>query len=287
MGAPKTAKDTGTTILGLRTFTDELIPNCSRCFVISGPHERTKEIGYFAFCKKSGKLEKVGPYQSYFEALKNLTLTKECDSCSYNKLKAKDDYLPLLNEKFKEEMQSLYGKGDEVTITMSPVQSFVEYRKYLDVNFEARFGIKLFIPLADDPVAVVDLMKPCNNNKDFAFKIQALAGLIDRINGTELKNKIQKEGKENIQGSINILQQFLVENFPDYPRHIISNLRSLLNLRSKMYPAHATSAEIIVVLRNFGIDKYPLDDWEKGFSKIMHLSANSLADLITLVQSQI
>lgn len=285
MGMPKTAKDTGTTILGLRTFTDELIPNCSRCFVISGHHAKTKEIGYYAFCKKSVKLENVGPYKSYFEALKTLTLTKGCDSCSYNKLKAKNDYLPLLDKKFKEEMQSLYGKDDEVTITMSPVQSFVEYRKYLDVNFEARFGIKLFKPLTDDSVAVVDLMKSCNDNKDFIFKIQALSGLIDRINGTELKDKIQIKEKENLQGSINILQQFLVENFPHYPRHIISNLRSLLSLRSKMYPAHATPAEIIVVLRNFGIDKYPLDDWEKGFSKIMHLCANALADLITLVQS--
>jgi hypothetical protein len=285
MGIPNTARDTGTTILGIRTLTDELIPNCSRCFVMSGHHERTKEIGYFAFCKKSGKLEKVGPYKSYYEALKNLTLTKGCDSCGYNKLKEKDDYLPLLTEKFKKEMQSLYGK-DEVTITMSPVQSFVEYRKHLDVNFEARFGIKLFIPIADDPVAAVDLIKPCNKEKDFIFKIQALAGLIDRINGTELKNKIMKKEKDSIKGSINILQQFLIENFQHYPRHIVSNLRNLLTLRSKMYPAHATSAEIIVVLRNFGIDKYPLDDWERGFVKIMRLCANSLADLITLVQSK-
>lgn len=284
MGIPKTAKDIGTKILGIRTFTDELIPNCSRCFVMSGHHAKTKEIGYFAFCKKTGKLEKVGPYKSYFEALRTLILTKGCDSCSYNKLKAKDDYLPLLDKKFKEEMQRLYGKDNEVTITMGSVQSFVEYRKYLDVNFEARFGIKLFKPLADDSVAVVDLMKPCKDKQDFIFKIQALAGLIDRINGTGLKHKIRKKEKEKLQGSVNILQQFLVENFPHYPRHIISNLRSLLSLRSRMYPAHTTPAEIIVVLRNFGIDKYPLDDWEKGFSKIMHLCANALADLITLVQ---
>jgi len=285
MGMPKTTKDTGTSILGLRTYTDELIPNCNRCFVIGGHHGKTKEIGYFAFCKKSGKLERVGPYKSYFEALKALTLTKGCDSCSYNKLEAKDEYLPLLDEKFREEMQNLYGKGDGLIIAMSPVQSFVEYRKYLDVNFEARFGIKLFNPLTDDSVAVVDLIKPCNDQKSFAFKIEALAGIIDRINGTELKDKIQKKEKERLQGSINILQQFLAENFPNYPRHIISNLRNLLSLRSKMYPAHATSAEILVILRNFGIDKYPLDDWEKGFNKIMHLCTNTLADFVTLVQS--
>jgi len=77
---PKTTKDTGTSILGLRTYTDELIPNCNRCIVMSGHHAKTKEIGFFAFCKKSGKFEKVGPYKSYSEALKTLTLTKGCDS---------------------------------------------------------------------------------------------------------------------------------------------------------------------------------------------------------------
>jgi hypothetical protein len=216
---------------------------------------------------------------------RGITLTKGCDSCSYNKLEEKGAYLPLLDEKFKEEMRSIYGKDNELTVVMSPVQSFVEYRKYLDVNFEARFGIKLFKPLIDDSVAVVDLIRPCNDQKAFVFKIQALAGIIDRINGAELKDKIQKKEKERLKGSINILKQFLSENFPKYPRHIISNLRSLLSLRSKMYPIHVTSTEIIVVLRNFGIDKYPLDDWEKGFSKIIQLCAKSLADFVTLVQS--
>ena len=193
MEMPNTDKDTGTSILGMRKYIDELIPNCGRCIVIGSSHEKTKERGYFAFCKKSGKLERIGPYKSYFEALR--TLTKGCDSCIFNKLEAKNEYLPLLNEKFKEEMQELYGKEDALTIAMSPVQSFVEYRKHLDVNFEARFGMKLFNPLTDDSVAVVDLIKPCNDPKTFALKIEALAGIIDRINGKELKDKIQKKEK--------------------------------------------------------------------------------------------
>jgi hypothetical protein len=77
MAMPNTAKDTGRSIFGLRTYTDETIPNCNRCLVIGSHHAKTNEIGYFAFCKKSGKLERVGPYKSYFEALKTLTLTKD------------------------------------------------------------------------------------------------------------------------------------------------------------------------------------------------------------------
>jgi hypothetical protein len=78
----------------------------------------------------------------------------------------------------------------------------------------------------------------------------------------------------------------LKENFPKYPRYIISNLRNLLSLRSKMYPAHATASEIIIMLNNFGIGKYPLDDWEEGVSKILKLCSNSLSTLLTLVQNE-
>ena len=92
-----------------------------------------------------------------------------------------------------------------------------------------------------------------------------------------------KNNKE-LKGSINTLEQFLKENFPNYPRYIISNLRNLLSLRSKMYPAHATTAEIIVILGNFGVGNYPLDDWDKGVSKILNLCSNSLYGLLTLIQ---
>jgi len=283
MGIPNSVNDTRKYIFGMRTYTDELIPNCHRCLVIAGHHQKTKEIGYYAFCKKSGKVEHVGPYKSYYEALRTLNLTKGCDSCDFNKSELKEAYLPFLDEKFKEEMESLYGTDQELSVMMSPVQHFVESRNFLDVNFKYRFGIRLFQALADDSVAVIDLVKPCKDQKDFSLKIQALAGMIDRINEKELRNKIHK--KEQIIGSINVLEQFLKENAPTYPRHIISNLRNLMSLRSKMYPAHATAAEIIVVLRNFGIINYPLDDWEKGTRKIILLCANSLSDFVSFLQS--
>jgi hypothetical protein len=285
MGTPKSWVDTGNYIHGLRIFTDELIPNCLRCFLIEGTHKKTKERGYYAFCTKSGKIESVGPYKNYHEALRFLTLTKSCDSCTFNKSEAKEAYLPLLDEKFKKEMETLYGIGQDLSVAMSPVQHFVESRNYLDVNFKTRFGVRLFNAVTDDSVAVIDLVKPCSDQKDFALKVQALAGMIDRINEKELKDRIKNKEKEKLQGSINILEQFLNENFSHYPSYIISNLRNMMALRNKMYPAHTTAAEIVVILRNFGIDKYPLDDWERGLRKIVGLCANSLADLVKLVQS--
>ena len=141
MGMPTSVVDTGRSLFGMRTYTDTLIPNCPRCFVIAGHHEKTKEIGYYAFCKKSVNLEHVGPYKSYHEALKVLVLTKGCDSCILNKSELKDAYLPVLDEQIKAEMESLYGVGQATAIIMSPLQDFAESRNFLQINFETRFGI--------------------------------------------------------------------------------------------------------------------------------------------------
>jgi hypothetical protein len=286
MGIPPSVMDTGKSLLGMRTYVDNIIPNCQRCFVMSGQHKKTGERGYYAFCKRSGKLAHVGPYKSYYEALRTLVLTKGCDSCGFNKSPLKEAYLPVLDEQIKTEIESLYGIGQTPAIIMSPLQDFVESRNFLDANFKSRFGIRLFRSLTDDAVAIKDLAKPCVNQTDFALKIQALAGIIDRINEKELKEKIKRKDKETLKGSINILEQFLKENFPNYPRYIVSNLRNLLSLRSKMYPAHATASEIIAVLGNFGFSKYPMDDWEDGVSKILRLCSNSLSALLTLVQNE-
>ena len=284
MGMPLSVVDTGKSILGLRTYTDFLIPNCNRCFIISGHHKKTNERSYTAFCKKTGKLEKVGPYKSYHEALRFLVLTKGCDNCTLNKCKLKEVYLPVIDEHIKAEIEA-YGIGRTQEITLSPLQDFVESRNFLDTNFKAHFGFNLFLPLTDDAVAIKDLVKPCINQAGFALKIQALAGIIDRINEKELRLRIQSKEKERIKGSLNTLELFLKEAFPSYPRYVITNLRNLLSLRSKTYPAHATASEVLVILRNFGLSKYPPNDWEEDVSKIIHLCSQSLYALLKMVQN--
>lgn len=282
---PLSLVDTKTTVLGCRMFIDELIPNCQRCFVIRGNHERTKEPGYFAFCKKMGKIDDVGPYSSYHEAMKKLVLVKGCDSCDFNKSKVKAAYIPYLTEKLEEELRAKYG-NESPSLVINPVNTFVQARKYLDTNFESKFGFKLFTCVTDDPVGAVNLIKPCKSEEDFSLKIQTLAGLIDRLNVSELRLKIKVKDATKIQGSVKVLEQFLKENLPIYPPTIISNLRNLMTLRSKMYPAHVTSSEIIVVLGNFGINKYPLNDWEEGVTKIINLCSNSLDSLCSAISEK-
>jgi len=285
MPFPKSAKNTGKKILGMKAFTDETLPNCNRCLVISSTHVKTKERGWHAFCKKSGKLEKIGPYDTFHKALKALTLTKGCDTCEFNKNDAKTSYLSLLKEKIQGEMQEIFGKEHILTVVMGPLECFVKYRNYLDVNFKDRFGVRLFNSVPNDCMAVVQSIKPCKDAEDFSLKIQAFAGIFDRMNKDKMRKLVKNKKKREMQGSINLLEQILKENIPNYPKSAIFNLRNLMSLRSRMYPAHATSSKILMVLRNLGIDKYPLDDWEKGWRKILTLCSNSLVELVEALQS--
>jgi hypothetical protein len=282
MGLPKDVKDTGKKVLGLHTYTSESIPDCNRCLVMSGTHAKTGETGWFAFCKKSMKLEKVGPYETFNKALKTLALTKGCDSCEFNKYEAKSSFLSTLNEKIEEEMRENF-EGNIFSIYTGPVQTFVKNRKYFDLRFESKFKTRFFKPLLDDCVATVDSIKPCENEEQFSMKVQALAGMIDRIEESKARSLIKNKKGQTVIGSINILEEILKENTVKYPKHAVQNLRNLMSLRN-MYPAHATTARILVVLQNFGIANYPLKDWGKGWRRILTLCANNLGELADVLQ---
>lgn len=284
MAFPKDAKDTGKVILGLHTLTSELVPNCDRCFVISGRHIRTGEPGWYAFCKKSGKLDSVGPYDTFHKAIRTLTLTKGCDSCDFNRSEGKSSFLSALDEKIEEEISEIFGDKNIYSMLTGPVQAFVRNRKYLDINFRNRFNTRFFTSLPDDCLAVVDSVKPCQNEEQFVMKVQALAGMLDRIEESDVRKLIKTEEKKQMKGSISMLEQILIENVSGYPKYAIRNLKNLMSLRSKMYPAHATSCEILVILQNFGIGKYPLEDWGRGWRKILTLCSNSLGELVKALQ---
>jgi len=285
MRTPYPVKDTGKYYLGCRVLTSELIPNCGRCLTLSGKQARTKETRWYAFCRKTKEMRHSGPQETFHKALRTLMLMYNCDSCELNKFDKKRSYLQLLDEKIEEEMREILGENHLLSVITGPLQAFVINRRYIDLLFKHKFGTRFFRSLPDDSVAIKDFLIPCQNEIDFVIKIQALAGMLDRINEEEVRKIISNKDKKDIKGSIGILEQILKENFQDYPHYIISNLRNLMSLRSKMYPTHATATEIIKILRNFGIDNYPLEDWQKGWLKILNLCIVSLMGLVKVLQS--
>ena len=80
-------------------------------------------------------------------------------------------------------------------------------RQYFDINFKNRFKIGFFKPLLDDCIATVDSIIPCENGEQFAMKVQALAGMIDRIEENSIRDLIKTPEKRQVTGSLNILEQ--------------------------------------------------------------------------------
>jgi hypothetical protein len=272
-GFPKDYKLTGKKFAGFQLATSEIIPNCRRCFVISGRHIRTSEMGWYAFCKKTGKLDNYGPYKSIYEALHYLILTKSCDTCEYNVSIDKGSMLQEIDKDLEDEIKAILGDDNILTKIDVHILKFFEYREYIDILFNNIFGVKFFNIVPDDSLAALELVKPCNDRSDFAIKIMILAGLLDRIN-PEVK-KILKPTEKDLR-SIQIMERILKEYKKDYETSIVSNFRNLINLRSKLYPAHVTESEIIKILNNFGIVRYPPDNWETMFIHIFDLVSNSL-----------
>jgi hypothetical protein len=250
---------------------------------MSGKHVKTGENGFYAFCKKTGTLEHYGPYKSLYEAIRVLILTRGCDECEFNKSSDKVNLLKEIDKELEEEVKKNLGEDHILNKIDKEILIFFEYRMYLDINFNDKFGVRLFNPMPEDSMASLEFVKPCENRNDFTIKIQILAGLLDRIN-PKIRDLIKSDHKDEFERSIKIIEQILKENKPNYNKHIISNLKNLMVLRSLLYPVHVTGSKLISVLNNFGITRYPPDDWEVLFLQIFRISLTSLINLHEEIQ---
>lgn len=165
---------------------------------------------------------------------------------------------------------------------MDSLNNFVNAKQFLNINFDHKFGFKLFIPLIEDNIAILNLIKPSNGPTDFAIKLQFLANVI-RLDQKELLKRIKSSSKGELKGSLIILETYLSENLPNSCSGAISTLRSLMSLRNN-FPAHVTTSKIITDLKVFGIDGYPLKNWDNGIIKIINICAESLDKIRTMLQ---
>lgn len=163
-------------------------------------------------------------------------------------------------------------------VLRDPVRSIVENRSIVDTQFSSRFGKRFFRATTDDGRIVVDISSPCENERDFMYKIQALSGLITRARG-DAKNLIRDQNiRRSIRGSINILETILRERFGNFDPAIISGLRKINRLRSRGYPTHTLEPEAIQVLEEIGF-RYPPSDWNKAWRAVLETASSSFERL--------
>lgn len=156
------------------------------------------------------------------------------------------------------------------------------YRQAIDVNFKRRFGTKLYQSSSDDMRAALDMATPCQNEADFVYKVQALSGIIDRIQ-PKVKNLIADPAiRQEIRGSINILERVLLEKFGSFDPEIISNLRKIKRLRNKSYPTHVLHERFVEELKNMGFS-FPPDDWSAVWEAVLELWSRSFKKLAELL----
>lgn len=163
------------------------------------------------------------------------------------------------------------------------LQPIARNRQAIDVNFKRRFGTKLYRSTNDDSRAVLDMARPCQNEEDFVHKVQALSGMIDRIQ-PKVKGLITNPvTRRRIRGSINILENVLREKFGSFDPEIISNLRRIKRLRNSSYPTHVLSERFAEELRNMGFS-YPPDDWSVVWEAVLELWSRSFERLTELLK---
>lgn len=163
------------------------------------------------------------------------------------------------------------------------LQPIARDRQAIDVNFKRRFGTKLYRSTNDDSRAVLDMAIPCQNETDFVHKVQALSGMIDRIQ-PKVKDLIADQAiRRRIRGSINILKNVLREKFGSFDPEIISNLRKINRLRNASYPTHVLDERFAEELRSMGFS-YPPDDWSAVWEAVLELWSRSFKKLTELLR---
>ena len=156
-------------------------------------------------------------------------------------------------------------------------ESIVEAREEINNLSKKIFGFKL---LRSSENCVFQIMKPCRNREEFTNNIAALALLIYQINIKEMKKTAK--GKE---GSINILEDFLIKDVKDFPSELISNFRDIMTLRSKKFPIHVTDPKFVETVVKL-VGKYP-PNWSELWLKALEMYKESSNKLLKCLEKKL
>ena len=190
-----------------------------------------------------------------------------------------DSYLDLIDSRIKDEKNKLisYAKR-EVDIFQRQSESNVQKNEKkerklivseiiekidsINLLMKKNYKIKLFV--IQEQKIWNNLFEPCHDKKDFVLHITALSSLIDWINKNELKNLLKTHPQS---GSVNYLEVFLQEKYPNYDLNIIKRVRRIFKIR-KMFPVHRDTNESIKVIEELG-ESYPNTNYKRLWTKIL------------------
>jgi len=204
-----------------------------------------------------------------------------------------NSYLDLINSRIKDEKSKLisYAKR-EVDIFQKQSESNLQKHEKEEEGFivskiidkidsinllmKKNYNVKLFE--IQEQKIWNSVLEPCQNKKDFVLHITALSSLIDWINKNELKNLFETQPQN---GSVNHLERFLQEKYPNYDLNIIKRLRRIFTIR-KMFPVHIDTKESIKAIEELG-EPYPDTNYKRLWSKILldfYLSLRQLEEIL-------
>ena len=154
------------------------------------------------------------------------------------------------------------------------VGEIVEKRRWINAVFDQKFGFELF---KQNEFAVSDIQKGCRDEADFTNRITALALLIEGIRASNFKKLLSTRPT----GSINILETFLKEKYPNFNQKIITNLREIMTLRSKKMPIHKNDPKIIQVILKWEYKIPP--NWSSLWTQALIKYQESLNELAKIL----
>jgi hypothetical protein len=152
----------------------------------------------------------------------------------------------------------------------------VEKRRWINTAFNHKFGFELF---QQNEFAISEVQKSCRNEADFTNRITALALLIDEIE----VSKLSKQSSTHPTGSINVLEVFLKEKYPNFNQNLITNLRDIMTLRSKKMPIHEDDPKLIQVILRWGCKIPP--NWSSLWKQALMRFKESLLEMAKLLSS--
>ncbi|MHB8360205.1 MAG: hypothetical protein ACYDAO_05125 [Thermoplasmataceae archaeon] len=161
--------------------------------------------------------------------------------------------------------------------TTDRLGSLIKIRNTVNDLFLSKFNFKL---LNDDERSIHQISKDCYDDNGLRTNLAALGTVIDKINVPEIKVKLKGKPKE---GSINALEEFLKENFPEFDPDIIINLRNLKIIRNQ-WPIHDNTSKGIALIKDI-YGTFPVDDVTIFWSKLLGLYTISLDKLKGLIEA--